>query len=132
MRPVPEVNADAAPGDEPEPAGIVVARHGGVNIIEHEREFHMYRVTDAELDRFAEGFGSVHLALFGVAAGGFIGVLIGLLTGYTTMDPKIVGAFFGLAAATLLGSIYFGAQARQDRDRALKDVRNIKKARRIG
>jgi hypothetical protein len=126
---VPEA-ADLA-NPEPEPIGTIVVANRGVNIIEHEREFHMYRVTATELDRFAEGFGSVHLALFGIAAGGFIGVLIGLLTGYSTMDPKVVAIFVGLLSATLLGSMYFGVQARRDRNRALKDVRDIKQARRI-
>jgi len=113
------------------PAGKIVVARRGVNIIEHEREFHMFRVTTGELDRLAEGFGSIHLALFGVAAGGFTGVLIGLLTGYSTMDPKVAGVFVGLLAATLLGSIYFGVQAKRDRDRALADITAIKEARRI-
>jgi hypothetical protein len=115
----------------PEPAGTIVVANRGVNIIEHEREFHMYRVTATELDRFTEGFGSIHLALFGIAAGGFLGVLIGLLTGYSAMDPKIVASFVGLLSATLLGSVYFGVQARRDRSHALKDVGEIKQARRI-
>lgn len=115
----------------PVPVPQIAVSHRGVNIIEHEREWHVYRLTEPELDNLIAGFASIHLVLFGVAAGGLLGAIFGLLTSGSAMDAKTFAAYIATTLVCAGGTLYFGLMALRDRRRSLRDVGRLKKDRAI-
>jgi hypothetical protein len=89
------------------------------------REVTVHQITDSELDSVASLSNSVHLALFGLCAGGLITLVITLLT-VPIAQSMAFAALVASSIATFVGTIYFGINARIAYKEAERKVKEIK------
>jgi hypothetical protein len=95
------------------------------NVRYARREVTVHQVTDSELDSVASLSNSVHLAMFGLCAGGLITLIVTLLT-ISIVQSMAFAALVASAIATFVGSIYFGINARisyKEAERKLKEIK---------
>src|SRR5438094_597451 len=73
----------------------------------------VHQLTNNELDTVASISNSVHLAFFGLCAGGSVSFGI-VLSGNAITEPKQVASYVALFAISLIGAFYFGIRAAID------------------
>jgi hypothetical protein len=86
-------------------------------------------IFEPELDSVAAGSASLHLTFFGISAGALVAFWITLAT-VTIDDPMTYGAFVGLLAVSVIGSLYFGVRGVSDYVAAQKKIKELKQGRR--
>lgn len=93
---------------------IATAEEGGIRIVTHGRELHMFRVTEDELDNLetAGNYKALDVALFALCVGIFASFLITLFTDPPPVGSLAADAFVTVTVVTGLGSGFFGIRAR--------------------
>jgi hypothetical protein len=84
----------------------------GVNIVLHQRDVHMYQITEHEIDAINEssGYKTLDIALFSMCFGVFIALMITLTT-VEIADPKMYSSYVAGAALFAIGSVFFGIRS---------------------
>jgi hypothetical protein len=88
----------------------------------------VHQLTGTELDTVASISNSVHLAFFGLCAGGVISFGIVLASGAVT-DPSQHASYVALFAISVIGALYFGVRAKIDYKKSKDKLREIKQGR---
>lgn len=105
------------------------AKPSEVQIIEHGRDIHMFKITDLEIDELVTNYMSIDFGLFALCIGIFIAFLVALAT--AQLSDKVFATFVALILVAFLGTIFFGFRARRERQRAKQRVQQIKESRKI-
>ena len=92
--------------------GAWISAQRGVNIVIHQRDVHMYQVTEQEIDSLNEsgGYKTLDIALFSMC----FGILVAVIITITTVDisnPKTYAAYVGSSILFGIGSIFFGIRS---------------------
>lgn len=89
------------------------------------RTLEMYPILDQELRTLVSGYTSVYLALFGIAFGAFVTLLITLLT--VTLQEAVHRFFQDATLITALFSVILGIMAGRDWWRSSEEMKKLKK-----
>jgi glucan phosphoethanolaminetransferase (alkaline phosphatase superfamily) len=108
---------------------IEPANPSQVQIIEHGRDIHMFKITDAEIDELCSEYMSIDFGLFTLCIGICVAFIIALIT--AQMSDKIFATFIAVAFVSLLGVIFFGFRTFRVRQRVEKRAKQIKESGRI-
>jgi uncharacterized protein YacL len=108
---------------------IVPANPANVQIIEHGRDIHMFKITETEINELCSAYLSIDFGLFTLCTGMFVAFLITLLT--TQMSDKVFATFVALISVSLLGMIFFGFRTIRQRKLIKMRAKGIMESRRI-
>lgn len=102
-------------------------RGGGVNIVVHQRDVHMYQVTEHEIDAINEssGYKTLDIALFSMCFGVFIALLITLTT-VDIADPKLYASYIAGVSLFAIGAVFFGIRSFLAGSSLKSQIRRIK------
>jgi hypothetical protein len=95
-----------------------------VQLIEHGRDIHMYRVTDIELDVLKSNYESSNLNFWQLCLGIFIGFLVPLLT--VQLSDRMCAIFSGVTFASGISALSFGIKWGKGRAEAKQHIKQIK------
>ena len=112
-----------------EKPNIVPVDPSQVQIIEHGRDIHMYRITETEIDELCSEYMSIDFGLFTLCIGVFIAFIIALIT--AQMSDKVFATFVAIAVVSLLGTIFFGVRTIRLRRKLKRRAEDIKTSRQI-
>ena len=99
---------------------------GGVTIVRHPANVHLYQITEAQLDNLAKGMDHIFLAFASALLGAFLTLLIELSTMDTTVSAVRTGVVIGAIITTGVLTTFFGLLTVRDWLRARKELRRIK------
>jgi hypothetical protein len=105
------------------------ANPADVQVIDHGRDIHIYRLTDIEVKELCSGYTSLDFGLFTLCAGFLVAFSIALAT--TQMSDKLFAAFSAIIAISSLGGLFFGARTLKERQRLKSRAQQIMGTRRI-
>ena len=108
---------------------IEPAQPGQVQIIEHGRDIHMYKITDTEINELCSGYTSIDFGLFTLCVGICLMLILSLLT--TQMSDRMFATFNAIAFVAFLGIIFFGFRTRRINQRVRERAQQIKESRQI-
>jgi hypothetical protein len=103
---------------------ISVGSSNTVQLIEHGRDIHMYRVTDIELDILKSCYDSWSLGFCTLCLGAFIGFLIPLVT--VQLSDRMCAIFVSLTVISGILTFFFGSRWLRDRKEANHHIKQIK------
>jgi hypothetical protein len=95
-----------------------------VQVIEHGRDIHMYRITDVELDIFKSNYTSLSFGFWQLCLGIFIGFLVPLLT--LQLSNKTCAIFTGIVIASGVLAVFFGINWGMGRTVAERRIKQVK------
>ncbi len=98
-----------------------------VHVVEHERDIHMYEVTEEELDQLTSVHDSIDFHLFILSMPIFVAFLMELIT--SPLSDRMFVAFITITLISFLGIIFFGFRAWKERKHAKQLIMQIKKSR---
>jgi hypothetical protein len=106
---------------------VATDRGGGINIVIHQRDVHMYQITEHEIDALNEssGYKTLDIALFSMCFGVFIALLITLTTVDIT-EPRLYASYIGGASLFALGAVFFGIRSFLAGNALKNQIRRIK------
>ena len=108
---------------------IVPAKPFQVQIIEHGRDIHMYRMTDVELDALIGGYSSVNLGFFTLCLGALLVFAITLAT--VDLTDRKLAVFVAVTVLLSIATLFFGIKAWADRRHMNQRVKEIKSRRQV-
>jgi hypothetical protein len=108
---------------------ILPSVSSSIQVIEHGRDIHMYRITDMELNALKSGQYSLNLSFFSLCIGAFIAFVIALCT--ATMSDKIFAVFVALTVLVMILAIYFGLKALGERRQLNSHIEQIRENRKV-
>jgi hypothetical protein len=84
----------------------------GVTFVSHERELHMFQLTEDEIDNLqsAGNYKTIDIALFALCFGVLTTAIAALVT-VNSMSTQTFAGFIVTAIVMALGSIFFGVRA---------------------
>jgi len=100
-----------------------------VQVIEHGRDIHMYKVTDEELDTLARGHHSLNLFFFSLCIGALMILFVTLLT--ITLTDRIFATFIALTCVLGILGTYFGIKACIERRAINQGIKQIRESREV-
>jgi len=95
-----------------------------VQLIEHGRDIHMYRITDVELDVLKSNYESSSFSFWQLCLGIFIGFLIPLLT--LQLSDRVCAIFVAVTFASGLLALSFGIKWGKEKAEAKRHIKQIK------
>lgn len=110
-----------------QPSAIVPANPADVQIIEHGRDIHMYKVTEPEINELMASYMSIDFGLFTLCVGTFVALSLALIT-VPQLPDRIFSVFIALVFASLLGMIFFGFRTWIERRRVNQRIKQIKES----
>lgn len=114
----------------PTPRGkISPAMSSDVQLIEHGRDIHMFRITDVELDALTTSHHSLNLFFFSLCLGALIVFVITLVT--IALPDRTFATFIALTVLSVLLGIYFGLKALGERRQINRGIRQIRESRKV-
>jgi uncharacterized protein YacL len=108
---------------------IEPAKPTQVQIIEHGRDIHMFRITDTEIDELCADYMSIDFGLFTLCIGICIAFIISLVT--ADLSNKVFATFVAIVLASFLGIIFFGLRTLRSRKQLKERAKRIKESRKI-
>ncbi len=108
---------------------IEPAPPGQIQIIEHGRDIHMYKITDTEIDELCSEYVSADFGLFTLCAGILVAFIIALLT--TQMSDRVFATFVAISFASLIGTIFFGLRTLRVKRVVRQRAEQIKASRQV-
>jgi uncharacterized protein YacL len=110
-------------------SAIVPANPADVQIIEHGRDIHMFKITEAEIDELCSEYMSIDFGLFTLCIGICVAFIIALIT--AQMSDKVFATFIAVTFVSFLGVIFFGFRALGLRRQVKERAKRIKESRKI-
>ncbi len=95
-----------------------------VQVIEHGRDIHMYKITDIELDVLKSSSESLSSGFWQLCLGIFIGFLVPLLT--VQLPDMICAIFVAMVFASGLLGLYFGIKWRREKTKTKQHIKQVK------
>lgn len=100
-----------------------------VQVIEHGRDIHMYRLTDEELDTLAMSYHSLNLFFFSLCIGALFVLVVTLVT--INLPDRTFAVFIALACVAFLLGIYFGAKVCMEKIGIKRNITKIRESRKV-
>ena len=119
---------EAKPSNAPAKWGTFEGNEAPLTIVTHERELHMFQLTEEELDGLhsAGNYKTLDIALLSIAVGAGISLLATLLT--VDMKPGLIyQGFVAGAIVSALAIVFFGARALLAWRRSKEGLEKIKR-----